>query len=100
MIMVTHHVEEIAPGFTHVLMIRQGKVLAAGPVETELTSRNLSLCFGLPLVVEAQVRPLDGPGPAARLTRDPRPAHAPTVPARAPSAARSRPVREDSPRLP
>lgn len=52
MLMVTHHVEEIAPGFTHVLMIRQGKVLAAGPVETELTSRNLSLCFGLPLVVE------------------------------------------------
>ena len=34
MIMVTHHVEEIAPGFTHVLMIRQGKVLAAGPLET------------------------------------------------------------------
>ncbi|GAA3739396.1 ABC transporter ATP-binding protein [Streptomyces tremellae] len=52
MIMVTHHVEEIPPGFTHVLMIRQGKVLAAGPMETELTSRNLSLCFGLPLVVE------------------------------------------------
>ncbi|MEU1077416.1 MULTISPECIES: ABC transporter ATP-binding protein [unclassified Streptomyces] len=52
MVMVTHHVEEIAPGFTHVLMIRQGKVLAAGPMETELTSRNLSLCFGLPLVVE------------------------------------------------
>ncbi len=52
MLMVTHHVEEIAPGFTHVLMIRQGKILAAGPVETELTSRNLSRCFGLPLVVE------------------------------------------------
>ncbi|GHH55070.1 ABC transporter ATP-binding protein [Streptomyces sp. CA-294286] len=52
MIMVTHHVEEVPPGFTHVLMIRQGKILAAGPVETELTSRNLSLCFGLPLVVE------------------------------------------------
>lgn len=50
--MVTHHVEEIAPGFTHVLMIRQGKVLAAGPMETELNSRNLSLCFGLPLLVE------------------------------------------------
>jgi iron complex transport system ATP-binding protein len=53
MVMVTHHVEEIAPGFTHVLMIRQGKVLAAGPMETELTSRNLSLCFGLPLLVES-----------------------------------------------
>ncbi|WP_314172962.1 ABC transporter ATP-binding protein [Streptomyces winkii] len=52
MLMVTHHVEEIAPGFTHVLMIRQGQVLAAGPIETELTSRNLSRCFGLPLVVE------------------------------------------------
>ena len=52
MVMVTHHVEEIAPGFTHVLMIRQGKVLVAGPLEEELTSRNLSRCFGLPLVVE------------------------------------------------
>ncbi len=52
MIMVTHHVEEIAPGFTHVLLIRQGKVLAAGPIDLELTSRNLSHCFGLPLVVE------------------------------------------------
>ncbi|WP_069172276.1 ABC transporter ATP-binding protein [Streptomyces griseus] len=52
MVMVTHHVEEIPPGFTHVLMIRQGRILAAGPMETELSSRNLSLCFGLPLVVE------------------------------------------------
>ncbi|GLF98728.1 ABC transporter ATP-binding protein [Streptomyces yaizuensis] len=52
MIMVTHHVEEIPPGFTHVLMIRQGEVLAAGPLAMELTSRNLSRCFGLPLVVE------------------------------------------------
>ncbi len=52
MIMVTHHVEEIAPGFTHVLMIRQGKVVAAGPIDLELNSRNLSHCFGLPLTVE------------------------------------------------
>ncbi|MET3985923.1 ABC transporter ATP-binding protein [Streptomyces sp. PvR034] len=52
MIMVTHHVEEIAPGFTHVLLIRQGKVVTAGPIDLELTSRNLSLCFGLPLLVE------------------------------------------------
>ncbi|MDH6578514.1 ABC transporter ATP-binding protein [Kitasatospora sp. MAP5-34] len=52
MAMVTHHVEEIAPGFTHVLMIRQGKVLTAGPIDTELTARNLSLCFGLPLTLE------------------------------------------------
>ncbi|WP_037571566.1 ABC transporter ATP-binding protein [Phaeacidiphilus oryzae] len=52
MVMVTHHVEEIAAGFTHVLMVRQGKVLAAGPIETELSARNLSLCFGLPLELE------------------------------------------------
>ncbi|WP_354642851.1 ABC transporter ATP-binding protein [Kitasatospora camelliae] len=52
MVMVTHHVEEIAPGFTHVLMIRRGKVLTAGPIDTELTARNLSLCFGLPLTLE------------------------------------------------
>ncbi|GAA0698074.1 ABC transporter ATP-binding protein [Kitasatospora atroaurantiaca] len=52
MAMVTHHVEEIAPGFTHVLMIRQGKVLTAGPIDTALTARNLSLCFGLPLTLE------------------------------------------------
>jgi len=52
MVMVTHHVEEIAAGFTHVLMIRQGKVLAAGPIESELNARNLSLCFGLPLSLE------------------------------------------------
>ncbi|WP_165985396.1 ABC transporter ATP-binding protein [Streptomyces sp. YIM 98790] len=52
MVMVTHHVEEIAPGFTHLLLIRQGKVLAAGPLEEVLTSANLSRCFGLPLVVE------------------------------------------------
>jgi iron complex transport system ATP-binding protein len=54
MVMVTHHVEEIAPGFTHALLIRQGQVLSAGPMETTLTSTNLSHCFGLPLIVERQ----------------------------------------------
>ncbi|GLW59564.1 ABC transporter ATP-binding protein [Kitasatospora phosalacinea] len=52
MVMVTHHVEEIVPGMTHVLMIRQGKVMTAGPIETTLTARNLSHCFGLPLTLE------------------------------------------------
>ena len=33
-------------------MIRRGKVLVAGPIATELTARNLSLCFGLPLALE------------------------------------------------
>ncbi|MFJ1754234.1 ABC transporter ATP-binding protein [Kitasatospora sp. NPDC088134] len=52
MVMVTHHVEEIVPGMTHVLMIRQGKVMTAGPIATTLTARNLSHCFGLPLTLE------------------------------------------------
>ena len=32
MIMVTHHVEEIPIGFTHVLLLREGRVVAAGPL--------------------------------------------------------------------
>ncbi|MFX4291952.1 ABC transporter ATP-binding protein [Streptomyces bohaiensis] len=54
MIMVTHHVEEIPPGFTHLLLIQRGGILAAGPLGEVLTSANLSRCFGLPLVVEQQ----------------------------------------------
>jgi iron complex transport system ATP-binding protein len=52
MVMVTHHVEEVPPGFTHALLLRKGTVLAAGPVELVFTERNLSKCFGLPLIVE------------------------------------------------
>jgi iron complex transport system ATP-binding protein len=52
MVMVTHHVEEVPPGFTHALLLRRGAVLAAGPVEDVFTVRHLSKCFGLPLIVE------------------------------------------------
>ena len=52
MVVVTHHVEEIPPGFTDVLLLRQGRVVAAGPLEVTLTADNLSASFGLPLVVE------------------------------------------------
>ncbi|MCU1454418.1 MAG: iron transporter ATP-binding protein [Acidimicrobiales bacterium] len=48
-VLVTHHVEEIPPGFTHVLLLRDGAVAAAGPIATTLTEANLSACFGLPL---------------------------------------------------
>jgi iron complex transport system ATP-binding protein len=51
-ILVTHHVEEIPPGFTHVLMLRQGAAVAAGPIELTLNAENLTACFGIPLVVE------------------------------------------------
>lgn len=45
LILVTHHVEEITPLFTHALMLRQGRVLAAGPIRETLTSANLSALF-------------------------------------------------------
>lgn len=51
-ILVTHHVDEIPPGFTHVLMLHQGKVLAAGPLEDTLTADRLSACFEFPLTLE------------------------------------------------
>src|SRR6266498_449316 len=52
LVMVTHHVEEVPPGFTHALLMRKGAVLAAGKVRDVFTARHLSKCFGLPLLVE------------------------------------------------
>jgi iron complex transport system ATP-binding protein len=52
MVMVTHHVEEVPPGFTHALLLRKGTVLTAGKVADVFTARHLSKCFGLPLLVE------------------------------------------------
>ena len=51
-IFVTHHVEEVPEGFTHAMLLRKGAVLAAGPVLDVFTERNLSKCFGVPLLVE------------------------------------------------
>ncbi len=52
LVLVTHHVEEVPPGFTHVLMLRAGRVVAAGPVEDVLTDDVLSSTFDVPLHVE------------------------------------------------
>ncbi|WP_430592998.1 ABC transporter ATP-binding protein [Humidisolicoccus flavus] len=51
-VMVTHHVEEIPPGFTHVLLLSDGGISAAGPLHATLTSENLSAAFGRPLAIE------------------------------------------------
>jgi iron complex transport system ATP-binding protein len=48
-VMVTHHVEEIPPGFTHVLLLTAGGVRAAGPIADVLTAENLTATFGLPI---------------------------------------------------
>ena len=48
-VFVTHHVEEIPPGFTHALLLRDGGIVSAGPLEATLTEGALSDLFGLPL---------------------------------------------------
>ena len=54
MVMVTHHVEEVPPGFTHALLIRDGQVQAAGPLESTLTAEHLEATFGMPFELTVQ----------------------------------------------
>ncbi|HVV23919.1 MAG TPA: ABC transporter ATP-binding protein [Pseudonocardiaceae bacterium] len=51
-VLVTHHVEEIPPGFTHALLLRGGRSVAQGLLEDVLTADNLSATFGQRLVLE------------------------------------------------
>jgi len=50
-VMVTHHVEEIPEGFTHALLLRDGKAVAAGPLAEALTEQSLSETFGLDIAL-------------------------------------------------
>lgn len=52
LVLVTHHVEEIPPHFTDVLLLREGRIVAQGPLEITLTEANLEATFGLPLELE------------------------------------------------
>jgi len=54
MVMVTHHVEEIPVGFTHALLMRDGRIVAQGRLVDVLTSANLSQTYGLPIQLFAQ----------------------------------------------
>ncbi|MFK0241709.1 ABC transporter ATP-binding protein [Microbacterium sp. NPDC090281] len=54
MLMVTHHVEEIPVGFTHVMLIRDGAVVAAGPIAETLTAEALTDTFGMPIVLSSE----------------------------------------------
>jgi iron complex transport system ATP-binding protein len=51
-LLVTHHVDEVPPGTTHVLMLRDGRAIAQGPLDTTLDADALSDCFRMPLVLE------------------------------------------------
>ncbi len=48
-VLVTHHVEEIPPGFTHILLLADGRVVDQGPLHEVLTAEALSASFGMPL---------------------------------------------------
>jgi iron complex transport system ATP-binding protein len=62
LVLVTHHVEEITPPFTHALLLRAGRVAAAGPLASTLTSARLGSVFGADVRISRR-----GRGPAARL---------------------------------
>ncbi len=51
LVLVTHHVEEIPPGFSHALLLRAGAVVAQGLVGDTITSANLTATFDVPLTV-------------------------------------------------
>jgi iron complex transport system ATP-binding protein len=52
LVLVTHHVEEIPPHFTDALLLRDGRVVAQGPLELALTDETLSETFGMALELE------------------------------------------------
>jgi iron complex transport system ATP-binding protein len=51
-VLVTHHVEEIPPGFTHALLLREGRAVAQGLLDDVITADNLSATFGQRLTLE------------------------------------------------
>jgi iron complex transport system ATP-binding protein len=51
MVMVTHHVEEIPTGFTHLLVLQAGKIIAKGTIQDTLTGEVMSEAFGRPLSI-------------------------------------------------
>jgi len=51
LVLITHHVEEVPPGFTHALVLARGAVVASGPIATVLTGEVLSSAFAFPIRV-------------------------------------------------
>src|SRR5690349_17003117 len=64
-VLVSHDVDEIPPRFTHVLLLREGRVVAAGPIERVLTEEIVSATFGMPMTLRHE----DGRWAARRRAR-------------------------------
>jgi len=52
MVLVSHHVEEIPPGFDRALVLAAGRIVAMGPIEDVVRGDVLSAALHVPLVVE------------------------------------------------
>lgn len=52
LVLVTHHLDEIPIGMTHVLALRNGRVLARGPLDDLMSAEVISQCFGLDIHLE------------------------------------------------
>lgn len=52
LVLVTHHVEEVPPGFSHCMLLSEGQVVVAGLLSDVLTSENLSDAFGQQIALE------------------------------------------------
>lgn len=52
LVIVTHHLDEVPPGMTHVLMLKDGRVLVSGPIDSCLDGTRLSECFDIDLRLE------------------------------------------------
>lgn len=72
-VLVTHHVEEIPPGFTHAMLLAEGEVTAMGLIDEVITSDNLSRAFAQSIVVDS----IDGRYFARRARRSGRHRRAP-----------------------
>jgi len=51
LILITHRVEEIPPGITHALILKDGSVLASGPKGTVISSKNLSYAMDVDIEI-------------------------------------------------
>lgn len=51
-IYVTHHIEEIMPLFTHVALVRDGRIAAAGPKHDVLTQETIKLTYDIPVDIQ------------------------------------------------
>lgn len=53
-VIVTHHIEEIPSGTTHALLLKEGRAIAQGFIDSVINDVNLSTAYGLPITVQSQ----------------------------------------------